>query len=131
MNVTTKFHWMVSTVTKIVTFFGAIQKKPEIPAKTGTGSGNKRVQNFRHVGRIVHTKFQRDGFSGYKDIIGYMGNYGKKPEVPAKTGTGSGNMRVQNFRHISRNVHTKFHQDGFRGYKDIRNFVGWEEEEEE
>ncbi len=85
MNVTTKFHWDGFNGDKdINSFLGNYRKKLEIPAKTGTRSGKKRVQNFRHIGRNVHTKFHRDGFSGNKDIIGYMGNYGKNRKFRLK-----------------------------------------------
>ncbi len=56
-----------------------------------------------------------------------IGKISKKPEFPVETGTGTGIARIQNVRHICRNVYTKFHRDGSNGYKDINGYVGREE----
>ncbi len=49
------------------------------------------------------------------------------PEILAKTGTGSGSLRIKIIVFTSRNVYAKFHQNCSNGCGDIR-VLGREEE---
>ena len=115
MNVTTKFHWDGFNGDKDINgFLGNYRKNRKFRLKP---EPDPEISGCKISGTLAGMFIP--SFIGMVSAVTKI--LSVLWETMKKTGTGSGNMRMQNFRHISRNVHTKFHQDGFRGYKDTRH----------